>query len=66
MSSASARQTDNESDHGNDQKDDEKDLGDAGCAGGNATEAQEGRDQRDDQKDNGVMQHGGFLEKTWR
>ena len=51
----------NERNHGHDQEDHEKDLGDAGSPSGNTAKPENRRDQRNDKKNNGVMQHSELL-----
>jgi hypothetical protein len=50
-----------ERDDGHDQKDHEKNFGDAGSASGDAAKAENRRDQGDNEKDEGVMQHAELL-----
>jgi hypothetical protein len=46
-----------ESNHRADQKHDEKDFGDAGCADSDTTEAEERGNQRDNEKNHGIVKH---------
>jgi hypothetical protein len=49
---------DHEGDQRQHDEDEEQDLRDPGCTGGNAAEAEQRRDQRDGKEDKGLIEHG--------
>ena len=55
-----ADETHDEGCYGHEGEDEEQDLGDFDCAGGNTTKAEHSSDKRYDEEDDCVIQHGFF------